>query len=586
MGSAEHSSPITLTILPLQELSGDPRIAMFCTGLRMDLTTDLSRFRSFQVIPMDNLESIHLNLDYVVKGIVRCRDEMLQINLQLIHAKDNRLVWAEKFGNLLEHIFQIEEEIVQKIVISLQQVVDADLLGSIRKRSFTNLNAYESWLYGMEELKKGTLQSDIKARTFFREAIDKDAGFARAYTGMSLTYFNEWSCLLWDKWDENQKNAIEWALKAVELDSWDPSNAFILGKCFLFYKQFNKAEYHLRRALELSPLDPKLLAGIAFCLTYLGYAEEGLALVKKAGDLDPSHDGFFLTNAFIYFENGLFEEAIEMGEKIATAAEWIDFSATMAAAYYYVGDTEKMWQSWKSYVQYFQQKIRPDHPLDEKLALQWMMQVNPYQHDTKHQSFWDYLSAGLGISDIHEEKEKTYSQTNEVVKEGKVWNLSYQGKSVQMPEVKGLYDLVRLMETPHMSIHSADLMGLKVLETGAPVLDERAKLSYQKQLLSIQESLTEAEQMQDPSAIERLQTAYDELLTHLSRSVGKGGNTRQTSSSLEKARSAVTWRIRAAIRKIEEIHPILGRHLKLSIKTGLFCSYEPERETDWLIVGL
>ena len=578
-----QQSPIRLAVRPLQALSEDERIQLFCKGLHMDLVTDLARFRSFHIISDEGVSTQNLQPDYLVKGIARYQGDRLQINLQLIQCHENRLVWAEKFGASLKDIFQIEEEIVQKIVLSLQQVVDHDLLSRMRSRTLSNLSAYENWLYGMEELKKGSLATDEAGRGFFLKAIEKDPSFARAYTGMSLSYFNEWSCLLWDKWEENQEQAITWALKAVELDTWDPSNYYILGKCFLFYKQYQKAEYHLRTVLEMNPSQPKILAGVAFCFMYLGYPEEGLALYRRALKLDPSKQGFILTGSLVHFENGLYEEAIQYGERQENKTAWIDFPATLAAAYFQVGAQEKMWSAWKAYVHYFHEKIRPDIPFDEGLALEWMMTVNPYRGYTHHQPFWEFMKSHLGAS-IEPRPEQVaipVSSPNQFLQTGDIWQLSYMGKTVRMAELKGFHDLVRLLKTPKTAIHCADLMGLTVKESGVLVLDDQAKQSYQQRIREIQESLEEAESTQNYPEIERLQEEYDQLLTHLSQSLGKGGKARSSSGSLEKARSAVTWRIRAAIKKIEQVHPEMGSHLKVSIKTGLFCSYQPEQNRVW-----
>lgn len=584
MEKSTNQALITLSILPLQDLTEDKRIQMFCSGLRMDLLSDLARFRSFQILPAQSLESLASPPDYLVKGIARFKGGMIQINLQLIQHKENRLVWAEKFGDSLENLFQIEEEIIRKIVVSLQQNVDYDLLTQIRKRSFTDLNAYEKWLYGMKEMKKGTAETDEQARAYFQSAIELDPSFARAYTGMSLTYFNEWSCLLWDKWDEHQDNAINWALKAVDLDMYDPLNNFILGKCYLFYKQYKKAEHYLRKALELSPLNPRLLSGISFCMAYLGFPAEALELYEKALELDPSRHGFLLTGAFVCFENGLFEQSLELGAKVSDAAEWIDFQATMAAAHFHLEQLDEMWDRWKAYTIDFQKKIRPGHEIDEAFALEWMMKVNPYQKNSLHQPFWEYLEKHLGtnMSQGSPSKESVRS-VNQISREGEIWQVSYTGKSAQLPDLKGLYDIARLLGEAHTSIHCADLMDIKVIEGGAAVLDKQAKQAYQKRILDIQESLAEAEQFSHHSKIEALQQEYDDLLTHISQSVGKDGSGRLASSSVEKARSAVTWRIRSAIKKMATVHPELANHLKISIKTGLFCVYRPEQVLDWQI---
>ena len=67
------------------------------------------------------------------------------------------------------------------------------------------------------------------------------------------------------------------------------------------------------------------------------------------------------------------------------------------------------------------------------------------------------------------------------------------------------------------------------------------------------------------------------------RGVRPRGRSRATGSSAERARTAVTYRIRSAIRKLSELHPELGRHLGNAVRTGTWCSYQPERDIDWTV---
>ena len=83
--------------------------------------------------------------------------------------------------------------------------------------------------------------------------------------------------------------------------------------------------------------------------------------------------------------------------------------------------------------------------------------------------------------------------------------------------------------------------------------------------------------------ISSLREEYDSLLDHLSKSLSLSGKTRKVGSTVEKARSAVTWRIRNAIKKIENVHPELGNHLSKSIKTGTNCAYLPEVDVNWTL---
>ena len=73
----------------------------------------------------------------------------------------------------------------------------------------------------------------------------------------------------------------------------------------------------------------------------------------------------------------------------------------------------------------------------------------------------------------------------------------------------------------------------------------------------------------------------DAVIDELAKAMGLQGRYRKMSDTAERARSAVTWRIRSAIKKINAAHPRLGQHLSNSIRTGNFCVYSPESAIEW-----
>ncbi len=93
----------------------------------------------------------------------------------------------------------------------------------------------------------------------------------------------------------------------------------------------------------------------------------------------------------------------------------------------------------------------------------------------------------------------------------------------------------------------------------------------------------EAQDMNDSVRTGHLQDEYDTLVDYLTKSIGLGGKQRKVYDHSDKARSAVTWRIRSAIKKINEAHDALGEHLGKSIKTGSFCSYVPQSNMNWIL---
>ena len=590
------NNTICLAVLPLQVLADEPRVDVFCQGLVMDLITDLSPFRSFQIIAYDTTKAVHpneqpdssklgeLHLDYLVKGMARFLLEKLQINLQLINVPKNRVVWSKKFSGGFDELFQIQEDIVEKIVSSLQQFLDYDLLSEIRKKPLTSLNAYECWLRGYHELKKGTFEADEQARSYFRMAMEIDPHFSRAYTGMSLSYFNEWSCQLWSRWEVSQSGAFEWAQKALELDEKDHVSNAILGRVYLFGGEYDKSEHYLRKSLRINSNDAGTLLQIAVDFTYLGYTDEAKKLIERALRINPADSTFaYAYGSLVYFESGEIDAAISLAEQHQIGNAWVDYPALQAAAHFFKGNYEKMQTWWKAYLIEFSEKINGGKPTDTQTALQWMINVNPYRGESKQRPFWKYMSQTDLNNLIVEKSEVPSAHHNQFTKKGELWTVSFDGKQVQLYDLKGYHDLARLLAEPAQTIHCTDLMGAQVLEKGEEVFDEKAKTTYQKRIRQLQQDIEEAKTLADNQRLEELQEEYDEIMDHVSRAVGKGGKARKVTGTVEKCRTAVTWRIRNALKKIAEVHPNLGTHLEASIKTGIFCEYSPEHKVKWIL---
>jgi non-specific serine/threonine protein kinase len=110
---------------------------------------------------------------------------------------------------------------------------------------------------------------------------------------------------------------------------------------------------------------------------------------------------------------------------------------------------------------------------------------------------------------------------------------------------------------------------------GIPVLDAQAKAEYKRRLNDLRADLNEAKQFNDPQRKAKIQNELQAISARLASAVGLGGRNRKTSSDTERARSAVTKCIKKAIKKIGEAIPSLGYHFAARIKTGYFCSYNP-----------
>jgi hypothetical protein len=165
-----------------------------------------------------------------------------------------------------------------------------------------------------------------------------------------------------------------------------------------------------------------------------------------------------------------------------------------------------------------------------------------------------------------------------------LWRFSFERTAVTLPEVKGFRDLARLLAVPGKEMHCLEMMGgFGGAGDFEPVLDHKARLAYEQRMRELRSEIDAAEAMNDLARREKSSAELDRLTEHLAHALGVGRRDRQLNATVERARTAVTWRIRSAIKKIEAAHPTLGRHLTNSIRTGVFCSYAPEKEIAWVL---
>jgi hypothetical protein len=167
---------------------------------------------------------------------------------------------------------------------------------------------------------------------------------------------------------------------------------------------------------------------------------------------------------------------------------------------------------------------------------------------------------------------------------GELCEIDFEGRAVSVRMSKGVADIVRLVEADGREVHCTELAGVAVDQssTGA-VIDATARRAYEDRVRELQAEIDEVESRSDYARSYRLQVEFDAIIEHLAASLGHGRRTRQGVDSAERARSAVTHRVRSAIRQLTKVHPALGRHFDRSINTGVYCSYRPERPVRWIV---
>ena len=169
-----------------------------------------------------------------------------------------------------------------------------------------------------------------------------------------------------------------------------------------------------------------------------------------------------------------------------------------------------------------------------------------------------------------------------LVDRGQFWEVTFAGRTAHLKASKGMTDIGRLLSGPGREIHCLELMGAVAEEPSTgEVLDQRARSTYEQRIRDLQEDIDAAEADHDYSRADRSRLEMDALVDHLTAALGLGGRARRSGGSAERARSAVTQRIRSTIRGVDEAHPEFARHLATTITTGTYCVYRPENPVNW-----
>jgi hypothetical protein len=180
-------------------------------------------------------------------------------------------------------------------------------------------------------------------------------------------------------------------------------------------------------------------------------------------------------------------------------------------------------------------------------------------------------------------------------RDGDVWSIGGE-RIVRLRHSKGLLYLSRLLAEPGREFHALDLVGQGTVGadrgTGASeaaalglgvdggdrgvLIDDEARAAYRARLRELQADLDEAAAFNDPVRGENARLEMDALEAQLSAAFGLGGRARPEGSVAERARQSVTKAIREATRRIASEDSALGDHLERSVRTGVYCVYDPD----------
>ena len=315
----------SIAVLPFANVSGDPAQEYFSDGVTDQIITDLSKLPGLFVIDRNSAftykgkmvkvqaVSRELGVRLVLEGSVRKTSDAVRIAVQLVDATTGANLWAERFDRPLRDIFTVQDEIVQKIVTTLDLEFKLGERGApewARTQGTNNLEAFDDFLRGAWYGWSLTQEGNAKARAMYEKAIELDPKYADAYLGVGWTYFMD----AWNGWVEPSKTlpvgahpdavksqeqalqrASEMVQKAIALDDSLPGAYQLLSQLDVYKGHYDRSIADAERAIAVEPSSASGYWWLAQDQDWAMKPEDAIESANKAMRLDPRNRDLYLS---------------------------------------------------------------------------------------------------------------------------------------------------------------------------------------------------------------------------------------------------------------------------------------------------
>jgi TolB-like protein/Tfp pilus assembly protein PilF len=328
----------SIAVLPFENLSADPENAFFVDGLHDEILSDVAKIADLKVISRTsvmqyrtagsrNLREIanELGVAHVLEGSVQRAGNRVRLRAQLIDARTDVHLWAEKFDRPLDDVFAIQSEIAKAVAEQLKAKLSPAEKAAIEQPPTGNLFAYDRYLRGKKLA--ASLGFDPREVEYCRQAIRllnqavaHDPTFLLAYCQLAhahdLLYF-----LGLDHSPARLALAHEALDKALQLGAnrGEPHLA-VAWVSYHCYRDYEKALAELAIARRELPNDSSVPELTGFIARRQGQWRECISNLERAAELDPQNVFLFQQITQAYLGLRRYSDAVRILERVLAVA--------------------------------------------------------------------------------------------------------------------------------------------------------------------------------------------------------------------------------------------------------------------------
>jgi TolB-like protein/class 3 adenylate cyclase/Tfp pilus assembly protein PilF len=188
----------SIAVLPFENLSAEKENAYFADGVQDEILTGLAKVADLKVISRTstmqykvgaerNLPEIAkaLGVAHVLEGSVQRAGGRVRVSAQLIDARTDSHLWAERYDRDVADVFAIESEVAGKIIAQLKSKLSPEEKAAIEERPTADLAAYDLYTHAKSLIDNNLLSESRKdlfeAVRLLDEVVKRDPSFFLAY---------------------------------------------------------------------------------------------------------------------------------------------------------------------------------------------------------------------------------------------------------------------------------------------------------------------------------------------------------------------------------------------------------------------
>ena len=197
--------------------------------------------------------------DYIVTGSIRASDNKLRILIELSDMTDDRVIWTNKFDSASSDIFEIQDEIVTKIVTCLVGEIEISSLKRAHRKPTDNMTSYEYTLKGRALNQQFEKNANAEAIKMLDAAIEADTTNPLPYSWKACTIGQSMALGFREDNDETMADFLSALSKANELNDNDWNALRIIAEAHLTLDDFQQAMVYANKAYNANPNHPYVL---------------------------------------------------------------------------------------------------------------------------------------------------------------------------------------------------------------------------------------------------------------------------------------------------------------------------------------